>query len=125
MVQEGDTITALIDTANSAEDLIVSNMTMETIYMIVGRREKFDIIPFVFKSGQRPRTFPSSFFKKYHSFGIVRETRGAPGERIFTCYVYKVRDGAKVEIREHSSEPQIFEYIGTSAGEVPVEKEEV
>ena len=30
-----------------------------------------------------------------------------------------------MEIRENSSEPQIFEYIGTSAGEVPVEKEEV
>ena len=91
--------------------------------MIVGRREKFDIVPFLLKRGQRPRTFPSGFFSKYHKFGIVRETRGASGERTFTCYVYNVRDGAKVELRRNSSEVQIFEYIGTLAVEVQVEKE--
>eukprot|EP00091_Calanus_sinicus_P002032 TRINITY_DN12057_c0_g1_i3.p1 TRINITY_DN12057_c0_g1~~TRINITY_DN12057_c0_g1_i3.p1 ORF type:complete len:212 (-),score=44.38 TRINITY_DN12057_c0_g1_i3:72-707(-) len=119
MVEDGDTLTALVDTENSTEFFTVSNMCTdtETIYLIVGRREKFDVIPFMFRRGSIPRVLPTSFFQKYNSFGIVQDEQGPPGERIYTCYIYRVQDGATVELRGDVSEVQVFQNIGT----LPVE----
>ena len=89
--------------------------------MIIGPREKFDIIPFKHET----RVFTNSIFKKFLKFGIVTQTRGEDGERIFTCNVYEVHDGTKVEIRGTLPEVQIFEYFGTLPVEAQVKKQKV
>jgi len=120
-VEEGDTVTAIIARPDTNELLTATNLSNKTITLIVGSREKFDVIPFK----NETRIFTNSIFKKFHNFGIVTHERGEDGYRIFTCNVYQLTDGSKVEIRGDSQEVQVFEHIGNLPVPVQVKKEKV
>ena len=115
---DGDTITVLISRQKAPEKVTLSNVSNETFFMIIGVREKFEIIPFK----KETRELSSSFFQKYQKFGIVSKTRGEDGERVFTCNIYEVKDCAKVEIRDRE---KIFQFIGTLPEQMQVKKQKV
>ena len=108
----------LISRQKAPEKVTLSNVSNETFFMIIGVREKFEIIPFK----KETRELSSSFFQKYQKFGIVSKTRGEDGERVFTCNIYEVKDGAKVEIRDRE---KIFQFIGTLPEQMQVKKQKV
>ena len=64
----------------------------------------------------------SSSFQKHKKFGIFSKTRGEDGERVFTCNIYEVKDGAKVEIRDRE---KIFQFIGTLPEQMQVKQQKV
>ena len=114
VLEEGASVTAVIAKSESAEKLPVSRLSIETvktIHLIIGGREKLDIIPLTSSDG---RKLPSSC-----KFGLLMEKSGDDGLSTFTCNIYKNQGDIKMVIKDE----KIFHCSGTLLTEVQVEKQ--
>lgn len=111
-LEESDAITVVIADLGTNQCATVSNASNDPIFLITGTREKFKIIPLGGNSneGMPKRSIPKSYFARSIKFGVCskRET-GSAGKGIFSCYIYKAKDGADIEIE---GTEKVYQKIG-------------
>ena len=83
--------------------------------LIFGFRDSFKRIPL---EKDKDVNLPGNWFHKHSTFGIVIETEGKLGDRVWECNMYKVEVGAQVEYKRG----KFLKYEGNLPKEMSVEE---
>ena len=123
VLEQGSTITSIIDESVISEILRRAHPddTLNLPMIIVGGREKLEIIPIKPQRGRKLPFSLLSLIKESNKFALVLNKRGENGEIIFICNIYKVKDESELEIKGG----KIFECGGAQAVELDVVEQKV